>query len=144
MTTVFQRKSVRIHQNQFSQYRLIVQKLLMEIDNVSRLTLPETRKDRVKHTVILYKLICENFDNLYKYTDCPRMVESFMIVSRDQVTRMTADAIKLNIFTKPIEHIFTRFMKKYAAYKKAKMNNIVLITRVFPIDIVRLIAQYYI
>lgn len=144
MTTIFTRKSARIHKNQFEQYTLIVQNLLMEIEHIARLTLPESRKDRVKHTVILYTIICENFDHLYKYNDCPRMIERFMTVSSNQVTRMTADAIKLNIFSKAIERIFARFMRKYTAYKKAKMNNLVLITRVFPIDIVRMIAQYYI
>lgn len=142
------RKSARIQKNQFAQYLRIMTNLKTEVNNINGnggyWTQQESRKYRVDHTIILYTLLYENFDHLYKYTNYPRGIERFMTIARSQVTQMTTDAIQLNIFTKPIERVFARFMKKYAAYKKAKMNNLVLITRVFPIDVVRLISQYYI
>ena len=144
MTT---RKSARIQEKNFDQYKCIMKRLQMEVNNINGnggyWTQQESRKYRVDHTIILYKLLYENFDYLYKYTNYPRGIENVMTIARSQITQLTTDAILLNIYTKTIDRIFTRFTKKYAAYKKAKMNNLVLITRVFPIDIVREIAQYY-
>jgi len=147
MTTVA-RRSPRIRALNVRQYGDIKKTLLLEsrtITAISRSTYADYKRNRrhgIDCVTRIYKIIIDNFQ-LILVTEGQTAAEKLLQVMYQRIDVLRTQIVEQKLNRKYIMSVFNVYTKQYRAYHRNKIQAMVLITRRFSPDIVRLISTYY-
>ena len=150
MTTTIVRRSPRIHALGVRKFGDVKKMLLLESRNVFALIVSPTGEYNKKRSqqgvdvvIRIYNIIIENFRLILSCNNTQLSTERLLQVMYQRIEVLREQIIQQKLNTKRIIPIFNTYIKQYHAYHRNKIRAMVLLTRRFPPDIVRLISTYY-
>ena len=147
MTTVA-RRSPRIKALNVRQFGDIKKTLLLEARNITAISrspyadYKRNGKLRVNCVIRIYKIMTENFQ-LILLTEGQTAAEKLLQVMYQRIDVLRIQIVEQKLNWKCILPVFNAYTKQYRAYHRNKIQAMVLLTRRFSPDIVRLISTYY-
>jgi len=88
-------------------------------------------------------MICDNFYFMLACQSQPNTERLFRVIIDRIENDFRPNMIRFQLNTSNLESVCRRFIRIYTEYKKNKIQNIVLLSRKFPPEIMRIISQYY-
>lgn len=147
---VFPRRSPRILELNKHQLHMNIKELSYEL-NVNRWVTIKLKNSRYineranrayhdRRIVRIYYIMITKF--CLQYERYSSKIDNLLTTAYRKIPYLYYDYSVISHSTRNIKPVFNQYIKKYKSYQKHKILSVVLLTKRFPLDVVRRIAEY--